>query len=66
MRAFQNFGKRFVVFDLSNGDKEKYNKTIEKDRKNIKKFFMGLAINFLINVVAGIIVWYLVAKSNGV
>jgi hypothetical protein len=66
MNAFKKYSMRFIVFDLSNGDKEKQNRIIEKDRKNIKKFLLGLGINLLINIVAGIIVWYLFSQSNGV
>ena len=60
--AFRNYGKRFLVFELSNGDKEKQKEVIRTDSNNIYKFILGSGFNILLNIIAGVIV-YLLLKT---
>jgi len=59
MNAFEKYNRKFIIFDLTNGDKEKQRELATKNSKHIVSFIIGSSINFIINIIAGIVVYNL-------
>jgi hypothetical protein len=59
MQAFKKYGSRFLIFELTNGDKQKQIEIILKNSKSIKKFLYGSALNLILNIIGVILVYYL-------
>jgi len=58
-RAFDKYNRKYMVFDLTNGDQEKERDLIVKNSKLIWKYIFGVVFNILINIIAGVFVYYL-------
>lgn len=64
IKSFHKYGNRFLVFDITSGDKERQKKILIKNGKNIRNFFISIGLNLLINIIGGVLVWYLLKNIN--